>query len=142
LNISSVTLSFFVHATEDEDRLLLEVQKAFGLEPNEILREEIEGYFGNTIVSVKAHLVGKRAQEVGERFGIMLSSAAKKSLVSELERSVDEHDSLFLRIDRQRLNEDTIYLSDEEPIRIKIKPGVRSGGRKKMLEKYEELIRG
>lgn len=140
MEFSSILITFFVHATEDSNKLKSSVANALGLREDEIAFQSMEGHYGNEIMSAKAHLTGERAQEVG--LGIIrgLSQASKATLRSELEQSTDEHDSLFLRIDRQLIDQ-ALVLSDEEPIRVKMKPRFRSGGRKTMLTNYEELMK-
>lgn len=141
MEFSSVTISFFIHSTEDEDRLLKAVENKFALEPEEVATEKITGHFGNDMISVRAHLVGERAQETATRIVESLAKNARNSIRAELQRSLDEHDSLYLRLDRQTFGESSLSLSDEEPIRIKLKPKVRSGGRQSMAKQYEELMR-
>ncbi len=53
---------------------------------------------------------------------------------------MDEHDALYLRIDRQSIDRELV-ISDEEPIRVKLKPKFRVGGRASMKEGYGEMIR-
>jgi RNA binding exosome subunit len=141
MDFSSVTVSYFIHSTEDMDRLLRLVKSKLGLEDEEVSEEKITGYFGNEMISVKAHVIGEQANIVANLIVASLSREAKNSILSELEKSLDEHDSLYLRLDRQTLGEKFLNLSDEEPIRIKFKPKSRSGGRRSIIEQYEELIR-
>jgi len=140
LEFSSVTVTFFVHSTEDEARLLEAVLVRLDIQEEEMSKEKILGYFGNEIVSVKAHVLGQRAQAVSDSIFRSLSKTARSLLLSEMERSLDEHDSLYLRLDRQSLSDPEISLSDEEPIRVKLKPKSRFGGRSSMKKQYEELI--
>ncbi|HYB03861.1 MAG TPA: RNA-binding domain-containing protein, partial [Nitrososphaerales archaeon] len=133
-------ISFFIHSTEDEEQLMKLVRDRLGLDPPEISEEKIIGHFGNEILSVKAHVIGPRAQSIAGQILRQLSSAARASIRGEMEKSLDEHDSLYFRLDRQSLHEPLISLSDEEPIRIKLKPKSRSGGRKAMKAEYEELF--
>lgn len=140
LEFASVTVSFFVHSTEDSESLLSIISDKLGLAPEELHTERVDGYYGNPIVSVKAHVTGRRAREIA--LGILrnLSKRAKQQIMSELDKSMDEHDALYLRIDRQSINRE-IALSDEQPIRVKLKPKYRAGGHNSMKESYEELIR-
>jgi len=140
MDFSSITVSFFIHSTEDEERLLNLVQSKLGLESEEVSKERIAGHFGNEIVSVKAHVIGSRAQVVATQIFGSLSKLARTSIREELEKSLDEHDALYLRLDRQSLLESSISLSDEEPIRIKLKPKSRGGGRQLVRLGYQELI--
>ncbi len=141
LEFSSVTVSFFVHSTEDEPRLLETVQARLGIQEEEMKKEKILGYFGNEIVSVRAHIIGQRTQTISDLIFSSLSKTARTLLLSEIDKSLDEHDSLYLRLDRQSLSDPEISLSDDEPIRVKLKPKSRFGGRSSMKEEYEELIR-
>jgi len=140
LDFSSVTVSFFIHSTEDEDRLMEMVRKRLGLEEDEITREKAVGYFGNEIISIRAHIIGDRAQATSLRIIRLLSKSARTLILSEIEKSLDEHDALYLRLDRQSLKDDFLSISDEEPIRIKLKPKNRFGGRSNMLQEYKDLI--
>jgi RNA binding exosome subunit len=140
MDFSSVTVTLFVHSTEDEDLLMKSITEKFGLQESEITREKISGHYGNEIISIRAHIIGARANDLANRILASLSSAARLSVHSEIERSLDEHDSLFFRLDRQTLGGSSISLSDDEPIKIKFKPKNRSGGRKFMKEQYEELM--
>ncbi|MDG6907599.1 MAG: hypothetical protein JRN20_17645 [Nitrososphaerota archaeon] len=139
VEFSSVTVSFFVHATEDAERLISAVSSRLGLEAGDLQQETVEGYHGNQIISAKAHVIGQRALVLGNRLLQDLSTKSKKRLISELEKSMDEHDALYLRLDRQTINNELAF-SDEEPIRVKLKPKLRVGGRTAVKKGYLELI--
>ena len=141
MDFSSVTISFFIHSTEDADLLMKMVRNRFDLEEPEISTEKITGYFGNEMISIRTHIIGVRAQVVAARVIEALSIGARDSIRTEIEKSLDEHDSLYLRLDRQSLQDDRLSLSDDEPIRIKLKPKSRSAGRDSMKRQYLELIR-
>jgi RNA binding exosome subunit len=141
LEFSSVTVSFFIHSTEDEPKLLNAVRARLSIQDEEMTKERLLGYFGNEIVFVRAHIIGRRAQSVSHLILKSLTKTARFATLSEIEKSLDEHDSLYLRLDRQTINDPEISLSDEEPIRVKLKPKSRFGGRTSMKEQYEELIR-
>jgi RNA binding exosome subunit len=139
VEFASVTISFFIHSTEDPDSLISNVSERLRLASGDLQTETVEGHYGNTIICAKAHITGRRAQEVAVTVLHDLSRDAKSKVLLEMEKSMDEHDALFLRIDRQRIDRE-INLSDEEPIRVKLKPKFRSGGRVSMKERYQELI--
>ena len=66
-----------MHSTEDEPRLLETVRARLGIEEEEMKKEKILGYFGNEIVSVRAHIIGQRAQTVSDSIFKSLSKTAK-----------------------------------------------------------------
>ncbi len=140
LEFSSVAISFFIHATEDEARLLSNVSSKIGLAGQELKSDVIAGHFGNKITSGKAHGTGMNAQKIASFILANLSPGGKSKLLKELDKSMDEHDALYLRIDRQLIDE-YLSLSDQEPIRIKLKPKSRAGGRETLKKGYIELIK-
>ena len=98
------------------------------------------GITGIQLFLLEAHIIGKRRPGVATLILRDLSKGAKKQVLSELDKSMDEHDSLYLRIDRQSIVRE-LTLSDEEPVRVKLKPKFRVGGRVSMKASYEEMIR-
>jgi RNA binding exosome subunit len=136
---ASVTISFFIHSTEDESRLLNQASNSFGIPLNQIELESLEGHYVNRLRSAKIHVTGKDANLVSESILSKLNSQSKKIILDELEKSVDEHDSLYLRLDRQLLGE-TLVLGSEEPIRIKLKPKNRYGNRRAIHNAYRKLL--
>jgi len=139
LQFSSVNISFLVHSTEDLETLELNVEEALGLDPSEFKIEQLEGHFGNVLFFVRAHITGKVAGDLIRKISERLTPNARAQIRSELERSMDEHDALFLRFDRQSLS-DGLSISNDEPIRIKIKPKVRIGGHEEMRAAYSEAL--
>jgi RNA binding exosome subunit len=140
VDFASVKISFFVHSTEDETRLEKDVTAAFALHPGEITFDSVQGHFGNKMLFAKVHLTGNRAEKVSEAIFERLSQRAKSQLNDEIGRSVDEHDALYLRVDRQSLAKD-FDLSDEEPLRVKLKPKIRAGGHEAMLDLYRKVLK-
>lgn len=139
LDFSSVTLSFFVHATEDEERLKATVLGSFKISDQDTTRKDLAGHYGNRLAYVKAHIIGERASEISRMILSRLDQSCKPSLISELEKYLDEHDALYLRLDRQEMP-GRFILGEDEPIRIKLKPKVRMRDRKSMIEAYAEMI--
>src|ERR1700730_11563683 len=116
LDFSSISVSFLIHSTEDADRLMRGIREGLAIKEEEISIDKIQGYFGNEIISVKAHVTGPRTRNVANQIFSKLSKSAREMLITELEKSMDEHDALYVRIDRQMLGTGEIYFSDEEPI--------------------------
>jgi RNA binding exosome subunit len=140
VDFASVAISFFIHSTEDEGRLEHDVTEAFQLFPGEISFDKVQGHFGNQMLFAKVHLTGARANNVSRVILDRLSQRAKAQLGEEMEKSVDEHDALYLRLDRQSLPKE-LNVSDEEPLRVKLKPRIREGGREAMINTYREMLK-
>jgi RNA binding exosome subunit len=137
---ASVTISFFIHSTEDESRLISQASRSLGISPESFELETLEGHYGNVIHSAKAHIVGYQADTVSKFILGRLDSSCKATIVSDLERSIDEHDSLYLRLDRQLLGQ-SLVLGAEEPIRVKLKPKKRYVNRMAVRDAYQELLK-
>lgn len=114
------------------------IASSLGIELSELELNKLEGHFGNEMTFAKARIVGKRANEVCERIFENLTNTAKITLTAQLEQSVDEHDALYLRLDRQSMG-GNLRLSDDEPIRIKLKPKIREI-HSKMIRSYREAL--
>jgi RNA binding exosome subunit len=125
--IQSVEVSYFVHSTEDAWRLGERVREALEIQceqPQKQQEEEsrLEGHFGNVILHVRYHLLGADAERVVERLASRLVPASKRDLSENLEKSLDEHSALYLRLDKQSLVEDRFEFSTADPVRLKVKP--------------------
>ena len=140
LDFSSVTISYFIHATEDERRLNESVCSSFGLEEGVQSLEQLQSHYGNSLISATIHITGSTAGKMAKNILRQLDDSSKSALLSDLEKHLDEHDALYLRIDRQTIGEH-YYMTDEEPVRIKLKPRARAGGRNAIQGSYAELIR-
>ena len=140
LEFASITISFLIHSTEDANRLNSEVCASFSLDSSEISSEGLNGHYGNELRLAKAHLIGKRARETAKRIRDSLSDSSRGQVSRDFNNSIDEHDALYLRLDRQTLYSGSLTLSDEEPIRVRMKPRIRTGGHESMKLAYHRVL--
>jgi RNA binding exosome subunit len=119
--IQAVEVSYLVQATEDLERIDLCVKSTLGIVS---VREELqlEGHFGNALSRVCYHLTGEEAARVVEELARGLTAGARHELAQTLQRSVDEHSALYLRLDKQQLMGGRMVPGMSDPIRVKIKP--------------------
>ena len=119
--IQSLDVSYLLHATEDADRVAAAVRELIGSEaPFEF--EDLEGHFGNRITKVSLHLHGEDATSAFIRVTGRMPVTLKKSVAGDIDRLVDEHSSLYLRFDKQRLVQGGIATGQDDAIRLKVKP--------------------
>ena len=119
--VQSVEVSFHAHATEDSGKVTAAVGRALGIS-GEPEAQELEGHFGNKIVQLRHHLTGDDAQAVFRALATKMSASAKEELKRELQKSLDEHSSLYLRLDKQAMMHGDIVLGSSDPVRVKVKP--------------------
>lgn len=138
--ISSAEISFIIHATEDEEKVLENVMKKLSI-PKEIFKvRKMEGHFGNPIHLYYAKLSGNNAENFAKQLFLSLNNIDKNLMKLELWKYVDEHGSLYLRIDKQTLFEDKgkLRLAQEDAVRVKLKAKHKFGD---MLFEYRDLLK-
>ena len=118
--IQTLDVSYLLHATEDAQKVADAVRGLVGDAPFE--SEDMEGHFGNSITKVSIHLHGEDATKVFMRLMARMPRALGESVAKDIDRLIDEHSSLYLRFDKQRLVKGEIATGYEESIRLKIKP--------------------
>ena len=138
--LRSLTISFLIHSTEDELGLIHSVSRAFQIDEDAIEVSSLEGHYGNELKFAKAHVTGKRASEIAMSAISGVPSSERKTTASILETFMDEHDALYLRVDRQKLPFISLQ-GEEEPIRLKLKPKNRFKNRSEMLDWYSQVLR-
>ena len=57
-----VKINLILHATEDENKIMEELEKNFGVEQKDFVIEQIPGHFNNPILLVSSKLKRKSAQ--------------------------------------------------------------------------------
>jgi RNA binding exosome subunit len=116
-----VEVTYFVHATEDAERLERALAGFLGRGGAPSL-DRLEGHFGNEILRAKLHLTGDEAEGA---FGSMVSRIPEgvlKEVMADLPAHLDEHSALFLRFDKQSLVRGSVALGSTDPVRVKVKP--------------------
>ncbi len=119
--IQSLDVSFLLHATEDLEKVSLAVGAIIGVDaPAEV--EEMTGHFGNRIRRVSFRLHGEDATASFFRLARRLPEPLKAELTRDMDRFLDEHSALFLRLDKQSLVEGELRLGSGDAVRLKVKP--------------------
>jgi RNA binding exosome subunit len=119
--LQSLDVSYLLHATEDDEKVASAVRGVLGDEaPFE--SEVLEGHFGNSIRKVSVHLHGEDATRAFTRLTERMPRAFRESVARDIDRLIDEHSSLYLRFDKQRLVQGEISAGSDEAIRLKAKP--------------------
>jgi len=81
-----------------------------------------EGHFGNPIAVAKMHLTGDQALVAVKSIFSKMSPQVRDSLRRDLDKYMDEHSALYLRLDKQKLLLGEVALSESDPARVRIKP--------------------
>jgi hypothetical protein len=119
---SAAEVDLVLHATESADRVLKAISDSLQIFPEKFSRMTAEGHFKNKILLLKANLSSQEAAALAIRVTSLLNSADKDELSSNLDRYLDEKGNLYLRIDKQRLCQGKVSLTESDSIRMRFRP--------------------
>lgn len=139
LKFSAAEINVLLHATEDGSKVLQSIQDLLSVPPERFTNIPSEGHYKNKILLLKAILSSHEAGELAHRVMSLLSISDRERLSSALPEYSDEKGNLYLRLDKQRICQGKVSLSETDAIRIRFKPVKRyrpSGN----LENYRGLL--
>jgi len=137
--IQSLEVTYLIHATEDAGKLERAVSTLLGSSAEPEL-DPLEGHFGNRIVRVRLHLTGEDASSALASVLKSMHPGLKKEILSDISAHLDEHNALFLRLDKQKLVAGSTAIGSGDAVRLKVKPRLFlvKGSAPKF---YEQLIK-
>jgi len=122
--IAYVDISFFAHATEDENKVVEAAKRILPVSQVENVvfeRSNLRGHHGNPITFFETKIKDREtAKSVVENLSSNLSELDKDTLLREIELHV-EKGSLYLRLDKQAAFQGELELSPADPIRVRIR---------------------
>jgi len=137
--VAFVEISFFAHATEDENKVIEAVRHLLPTVQVENIvfkRSSLRGHHGNPIAFFEAKTKEKEIMRaVLENLSSGLSPLDKESLLREVELHV-EKGNLYLRFDKQAAFQGQFKLGVSDPIRVRLR------FRKNKLEDIVQICRG
>ncbi len=122
--IAYVYIRFFVHATEDLDKVVEAVQRVL---PGEYMddivfkKANLKGHYGNPITLFETRI---KKKEIIKAFVENLSSRLDELDKEMLRREIDLHvekGSLYVRLDKQAALQGELKLCTVDPIRVRIR---------------------
>ena len=133
-----VKINLILHATEDENKIMEELEKKFGIEQKKFVIEQIPGHFNNPILLISSKLKRKSAHN----FVSLFFSKMKKDEFQEIFDDVEDFvtsSGLSLRISKQKLISGILTMSKEDTIKINISTPVYVKNETKKI--YQELMK-
>jgi RNA binding exosome subunit len=140
--VQSVQISTIAHATDDLDRVHAALRFILpeSMKDKEVFtRRYMQGHHRNPIVTFEAKLT--KPQEIVQfthHFASQLARSEKLLIERRLDMHSDEDGNLYIRIDKQQAFRGVIELSDEDPIRLKLKFSRLSGEARELMKKFLE----
>jgi RNA-binding protein len=118
-------VSVIIHATEDKNKILESICGIFSIDANRFRHTELVGHWGNRISLLTGSLESVEANRLVQKILLSLSSVEKNQLLTSSHSFIDEKGNLYLRLDKQRICQKRISLSETDSIRLRFKPARR-----------------
>jgi RNA-binding protein len=122
LKFSAAEINLVLHATEDEGKVLQAIEDVLLVPSMRFSSSPSEGHFKNKIVLQKAILSSHEAGSLAKRVISLLNSADREHLSRLVHEYSDEKGNLYIRLDKQRMCQGRVSLSETDAIRIRFKP--------------------
>lgn len=122
LKFSIAEINLVLHATEDEGKVLQAIEDVLLVPSMRFSSSASEGHFKNKIVLQKAILSSHEAGSLAKRVISLLNSADREHLSRLVHEYSDEKGNLYIRLDKQRMCQGRVSLSETDAIRIRFKP--------------------
>ena len=139
LKFSAAEINLVLHATEDGDRVLKAIEDVLLVQSKRFSSSHLEGHFKNRIVLQKAILSSHEAGSLAKRVVSLLNSTDREHLSHLIHEYSDEKGNLYIRLDKQRMCQGKVSLSETDAIRIRFKP-VKRYKRSGAIQGYEGLF--
>ena len=132
-----ITIDVIVHATEDISKIFQSFNEILEIEEENFSITETTGYYENPIIMLNAKFVKKQAKSFMKKFLELLSSNQINQLIEEIEERTT--DSKFhLRLDKQKLINGVVVLSEKDTIKIRIHTPIYN--KKESIRKFSEVF--
>lgn len=133
-------ISTIAHATDDLDKVQVALRFLLpdSLKAGELFtRRYVQGHHGNPIVTFEARLTKpKQVEEFAHHFAGQLAKPEKLLIQRNLDMHCDDQGNLYIRLDKQQALRGTLELSNEDPIRVKLKFSRLSGEAKELMNEF------
>ena len=139
-NMVILEMTFNVHATEDEKKILGILKKNFDIEESIFSKTDFEGYHGNFISKYNATIKDALAQHIFEIIFGRLSSTDKRKMLEDIGQNIDSTKAFYIRLDKSSLFEDRFKVGESNAFHFKFKPTIKY--LKEAPNFYRELILG
>jgi RNA binding exosome subunit len=134
-SFSAADVSIIIHATEDKNKVIESICGIFCIDADRFRHTELIGHWGNRISLLTGNLESAEANRLVKKILLSLSPIEKNQLLSSSHSFIDEKGNLYLRLDKQRICQKRISLSETDSIRLKFKPAMRF----KVISNYDYL---
>ena len=120
-----VDVSLYLHATEDEDKVVESLGRVLGIGRDELVMDRTSGHHGNPVVIVRATLVEEKAMDVLRELVARMDEVERERLSRSLEDIIDERGRIYIRLDKQGLVLGKVRIGRKDPVELVVSSGFR-----------------
>src|SRR5919108_1332819 len=139
IRFSTAEISVIIHATENQDKILQSINDVLSISRDRFSSNTSEGHWGNKILLLSALIGSTETNSLISKILSALNKIDRHSLSDFFDHYIDEKGNLYIRLDKQRICQGRISLSDNDSIRIRLRP-VRRYKPTGILEGYRRLL--
>lgn len=139
IRLSSAEINVLVHATENENKILHSINNVLSVSAEKFSHSVSEGHWGNRILLLTAIIDGQSAKDLVVKIMSSLNSNDKHLLSNLFDKYIDEKGNLYIRLDKQRICNGKVSLSESDSIRVRFRP-VRRYKPSSTLQNYRGLL--
>ena len=132
-----IKIDLILHATEDFQKVAEPLNELFGIEKEEIVKQNLSGHFGNPIFMLHAELKKKRADQFIKKLVSLIPKDTMMEILTNIEELIFES-SMYIRFSKQNLVKRILIPEEKDPIRIAIYAPTYV--KKKIPETYRKLL--
>jgi len=132
-----IKIDLILHATEDFQKVAEPLNELFGIEKEEIVKQNLSGHFGNPIFMLHAELKKKRADQFIKKLVSLIPKDTMMEILTNIEELIFES-SMYIRFSKQNLVKRILIPEEKDPIRIAIYTPTYV--KKKIPDTYRKLL--
>lgn len=122
IRFSSAEINVVIHATENENKILRSINDALSISTDKFSSTTSEGHWGNKIMLLTGIIDSNAAKALVLKIICSLNNVDRNLLSNFFDKYVDEKGNLYIRLDKQRICQGKMSLSENDSIRIRFRP--------------------
>jgi RNA binding exosome subunit len=119
--LDSAELSFYLHATEDEEKVLRAVCNLLQISRDSLERRRLEGHFGNVILSFTSVLKGEDASNLWKIVMQSLNSVDKEDIRRNFSERLENGKHFHIRLSKQAMVLGQVRLGESDPVKLEFR---------------------
>ena len=118
---SSADVSVIIHATEDDNKIVESLSYAICVHPSVFRATTSIGHWGNRIMLITGKFEDAAAKQLFQKIWNSLNSMERAQVAKLQDSLIDDKGNLYVRLNKQRLCQKRIALSESDSVRFRFR---------------------